>query len=84
MSLSIRVTATKIEIDRVLHSLNKQGFRWQSNGKYYPQTRSTREEENLFSCYLNNVMEPVAPTANNEPQPRPWDAVLGGQDEQEQ
>ena len=81
MSLSVRLTGSKEEIEQVLTALKTQGYTWEANSKYYPQ----RGESNKFSYYLNNfVRATVAPMSANPDistpvllQPRPYDAVLG-------
>ena len=80
--MNLRLTGTKAEVDNTLTALNQKGFRWNSNGKYYPQRGNSSE----FSYYLNDVqlpaptetVAPSPPAKPGEPQPRPWDAVLGG------
>jgi hypothetical protein len=84
MSLSVRLTGSKEEIEQVLTALKTQGYRWEANSKYYPQ----RGESSKFSYYLNNfVPATVAPMSTNPdistpvlPQPRPYDAVLGSKE----
>jgi hypothetical protein len=81
MSLSVRLTGSKEEIEQVLTALKTQGYTWEGNSKYYPQ----RGENNKFSYYLNNfVRATVAPMSRNPDistpvlqQPRPYDVVLG-------
>jgi hypothetical protein len=81
MSLSVRLTGSKEEIEQVLIALKTQGYRWEGNSKYYPQ----RGENSKFSYYLNNfVRATVVPMSTNPDistpvlqQPRPYDAVLG-------
>jgi hypothetical protein len=82
MSLDVRLTGVKAEIEQALTALRTQGYRWESNSRYYPQ----RGETSKFAYYLNNFATPAtvpptqpAPAQNsNEPQPGPYDAVLGG------
>lgn len=82
MTLSMRLTGTKVGIEYTLVALKTQGYEWKGDNKYYPQRGSTSQ----FSCYLNDVTVPpimpaasaVATQSDNESQPRPWDAVLGG------
>ena len=81
MSLSVRFTGSKEEIEQVLTALKTQGYTWEANSKYYPQ----RDESNKFSYYLNNfVSATVAPMSTNPDistpvlqQTRPYDGVLG-------
>lgn len=77
---ALRLTGTKSEIELVLAVLRGKDFFWKTNGKFYPQ----RGEENQYAYYLNDLQLPqpraaVGPPTPGEPQPRPWDAVLGGQ-----
>jgi hypothetical protein len=77
---ALRLTGTKSEIELVLAVLRGKDFFWKTNGKFYPQ----RGEENQYAYYLNDLQLPqlgatVPPPTPGEPQPRPWDAVLGGQ-----
>jgi hypothetical protein len=79
MSLDLRLTGTKIEIEYTLALLKTQGYKWETNGKYYPQ----RGETNKLAYYLSDVTAPpIIPVVTapnpNEPQPGPYDAVLGG------
>jgi hypothetical protein len=75
MSLDVRLTGTKAEIDYTLALFKTQGYEWHGNSKYYPQ----RGETNKLAYYLSDVTAPpIIPAATNEPQPRPYDAVLGG------
>lgn len=82
MSLLIRLTGSESEIAYTLTALKAQGYEWKGNNRRYPQ----RDNANRVSCYLNDVIVPslipAAPAVtardNNESQPRPWDAVLGG------
>ncbi|MEG4990096.1 hypothetical protein QUB08_30830 [Microcoleus sp. BR0-C5] len=77
---SFRVIGTKTEITNTLAFLRTKGCVWNGKEKYYAQ----RGDANKFAYYLNNVRTPLvitsAPTAPNpsEPQPKPYDAVLGG------
>jgi hypothetical protein len=80
--MNLRLTGARAELENTLNSLNQKGFRWTSNNKYYPQ----RGNSNECSYYLNDVQLPAPtetvalpppPTTPGEPQPRPWDAVLG-------
>jgi hypothetical protein len=82
--MNLRLTGTRAEVENTLTTLSQRGFQWNSNGKYYPQ----RGNSNEFSYYLNDVQLPaptetVAPSPPSatpgEPQPRAWDAVLGGE-----
>lgn len=73
------LTGTKSEIGATLSVLGGFGFTWKNNGHYYPQ----RSEVNKFAFYLYDLRMPqIQPTVSavrsDEPQPRPWDAVLGG------
>lgn len=86
MTLDMRLTGTKVEIDYTLASLKACGHKWTSNNKYYPQ----RNETNKFAYYINDVTappimpapaQPIAPGLS-EPQPGPYDAVLGGKQKQ--
>lgn len=87
MSLLIRLTGSESEIAYTLAALKAQGYEWEGENKRYPQ----RDDPRRFSCHLNDVIVPllipaapaVAAQDNNEPQPRPWDAVLGGKDKGE-
>ncbi|MEG4302578.1 hypothetical protein [Microcoleus sp. D3_18a_C4] len=78
---ALRLTGTKSEIELVLAVLRGKDFFWKTNGKFYPQ----RGEDNQYAYYLNELQLPqigVAVSATPTPgeaQPRPWDAVLGGQ-----
>ncbi len=77
---ALRLTGTKSEIELVLAVLRGKDFFWKTNGKFYPQ----RGEGNQFAYYLNDLQLPqlgeaVPPITPGEQQPRPWDAVLGGQ-----
>lgn len=78
---ALRLTGTKSEIELVLAVLRGKDFFWKTNGKFYPQ----RGEDNQYAYYLNDLQLPqlgvaVPPTPTpGEPQPRPWDAVLGVQ-----
>jgi hypothetical protein len=86
MSLSMRLTGTEAEIEYTLTALRMQGYEWKGDNRRYPQ----RNDPNRVSCYLNDVIAPpliqAAPTATRNdgepPQPRPWDAVLGGNGQQ--
>jgi len=76
---ALRLTGTKSEIELVLAVLRGKDFFWKTNGKFYPQ----RGEESQYAYYLNDLQLPqlgavVSPPTPAEPQPRPWDAVLGG------
>lgn len=81
---ALRLTGTKAEIELVLAVLRGKNFFWKTNGNYYPQ----RGDENRYAYYLNELQLPqvetavtpvaTAPGSGDEPQPRPWDAVLGG------
>jgi hypothetical protein len=82
MSLLIRLTGSEAEIAYTLTALKMQGYEWKGDNRRYPQ----RNDPNRVSCYLNDVTAPpliqgtpVTTAQDNEPQPRPWDAVLGGQ-----
>ena len=80
---AMRLTGTKSEIGVTLTVLGGFGFTWKNNGQYYPQ----RNEANKFAFYLYDLQMPQSqPTTSavqsNEPQPRPWDAVLGGKKRQ--
>lgn len=83
MSLLIRLTGSEPEIVYTLTALKAQGYEWEGNNKRYPQ----RDNPRRLSCYLNDVIAPplipAVPTVTTrdigEPQPRPWDAVLGGE-----
>ncbi|MEG4499223.1 hypothetical protein QUB05_19365 [Microcoleus sp. F10-C6] len=82
---ALRLTGTKSEIELVLAVLRGKDFFWKTNGKFYPQ----RGDENQYAYYLNDLQLPqlgaaVPPSTPGEPQPRPWDAVLGGQGENHQ
>lgn len=78
---ALRLTGTKSEIELVLAVLRGKDFFWKTNGKYYPQ----RGDSNQYAYYLNDLqlpqfgvaVPPPVPTPG-EPHPRPWDAVLGG------
>ena len=76
---SFRVIGTKTEITNTLAFLRTKGCVWNSKEKYHAQ----RGDANKFAYYLNNVRTSLvitsAPTAPNpnEPQPKPYDAVLG-------
>ncbi|MEG4317701.1 MULTISPECIES: hypothetical protein [unclassified Microcoleus] len=76
---SLRLTGTKSEIELVLAVLRGKDFFWKTNGKYYPQ----RGDSNQYAYYLNDLQLPqlgvAVPPTPAEPQPRLWDAVLGGQ-----
>lgn len=76
---ALRLTGTKSEIELVLAVLRGKDFFWKTNGKFYPQ----RGDDNQYAYYLNDLQLPqlgvAVPTTLGEPQPRPWDAVLGGQ-----
>lgn len=76
---ALRLTGTKSEIELVLAVLRGKDFFWKTNGKFYRQ----RGEENQFAYYLNDLQLPqlgtAVPPTPGEPQPRHWDAVLGGQ-----
>jgi len=78
---ALRLTGTKSEIELVLAVLRGKDFFWKTNGKFYPQ----RGEENQYAYYLNDLQLPQLGAAVSltpgEAQPRPWDAVLGGQGE---
>ena len=79
---ALRLTGTKSEIELVLAVLRGKDFFLKTNGKFYPQ----RGDENQYAYYLNDLQLPqlgatVQPPTPGEPQPRPWDAVLGGQRE---
>ncbi|MCU0545886.1 MAG: hypothetical protein MUE44_27595 [Oscillatoriaceae cyanobacterium Prado104] len=79
MSLDVRLTGTKAEIGYTLALFKAQGYEWESNGGYYPQ----RSGINKVAYYLNNVTAPpIIPAATapspDEPQPGPYNAVLGG------
>lgn len=82
---AVRLSGTNAEIKLCLAVLTDKGFTWDSNGKYYPQ----RGENNKFAYYLNNLKLPklgvaVAQTSTpGQPQPQPWDAVLGGKNKPE-
>ncbi|MEG4805659.1 hypothetical protein QUB63_34260 [Microcoleus sp. ARI1-B5] len=74
---AMRLTGTKSEIGITLAVLEGLGFTWKNNGQYYQQ----RNEAYKFAFYLYDLqVSPTEPTAPNpnEPQPRPYDAVLGG------
>ncbi|MEG5031322.1 hypothetical protein QUB36_29850 [Microcoleus sp. AT8-B1] len=76
---ALRLTGTKSEIELVLAVLRGKDFFWKTNGKFYPQ----RGDGNQYAYYLNELQLPqlggAVPSTPGEPQPRPWDAVLGGQ-----
>jgi hypothetical protein len=81
---ALRLTGTKSEIELVLAVLRGKDFFWKTNGKFYPQ----RGEENQYAYHLNDLQLPqlgaaVSPPIPGELQPRPWDAVLGGNKELE-
>jgi len=75
---ALRLTGTKSEIELVLAVLRGKDFFWKTNGKFYQQ----RGEGNQYAYYLNDLQLPqfgeAVPPTPGEPQPRPWDAVLGG------
>jgi hypothetical protein len=58
--------------------LRGKDFFWKTNGKFYQQ----RGEGNQYAYYINDLQLPqfgaAVPPTPGEPQPRPWDAVLGG------
>ncbi|MBE9092935.1 hypothetical protein [Tychonema sp. LEGE 07203] len=73
---SFRVIGTKTEITNTLAFLRTKGCVWNSKEKYHAQ----RGDANKFAYYLNNVRTPLVITFApnpNEPQPKPYDAVLG-------
>lgn len=75
---ALRLTGTKSEIELVLAVLRGKDFFWKTNGKFYPP----RGEENQYAYYLNDLQLPqlgaaLPPPTPREPQPPPWDAVLG-------
>ncbi|MGL5063775.1 MAG: hypothetical protein ACRC62_27630 [Microcoleus sp.] len=78
----IRITGTKAEITNTLTILRAKGCVWNSKEKYHPQ----RGDATKFAYYLNSVTAPLlipstsatTTQSNNEPQPRSYDAVLGG------
>ena len=76
---ALRLTGTKSEIELVLAVLRGKDFFWKTNGKFYSQ----RGESNQYAYYLNDLQLPqlgvAVPPMPGEPQPRQWDAVLGGQ-----
>ncbi|MEG3967488.1 hypothetical protein QUA00_07640 [Microcoleus sp. T2B6] len=76
---ALRLTGTKSEIELVLAVLRGKDFFWKTNGKFYPQ----RGDDNQYAYYLNELQLPqlgvAVPATPGEPQPRQWDAVLGGQ-----
>lgn len=81
MSLLIRLTGSESEIAYTLTALKSQGYEWKGDCRRYPK----RDDASKFSCYLNDVIAPsiipvsVEPIAqSDDPQPRPWDAVIGG------
>jgi hypothetical protein len=75
MTLDVRLTGTKAEIDYTLALFKTQGYEWKSNGEYYPQRRGV----NKVAYYLFDVVAPpIMPATADEPQPGPCDAVLGG------
>ncbi|MGL4621508.1 MAG: hypothetical protein ACRCZS_21015 [Chroococcidiopsis sp.] len=72
---SLRMVGTQEEIKRMLQFFRDSDCLWHSNDKYYPQ----REGNGKFAYYMNNIQVPADPIAqSDDPQPRPWDAVLGG------
>jgi hypothetical protein len=74
-SAKLRLTGTKNEIGVLLSSLLGAGFRWKTNGKFYPQRDSTTE----FSYYLNDVcVLSQSVDVDSQLQPRAGDMVLGG------
>jgi hypothetical protein len=77
---AFRLIGSKQEILIVLEGLAHKGFKWKTNGKYYPQ----RDNPTRFAYYLNYLYVPsvgyVTLGGNNEFEPRFGDMVLEGND----
>ncbi|MEG4504236.1 hypothetical protein QUA81_08990 [Microcoleus sp. F6_B4] len=77
----VRLTGSRDTIDQTLHFLTAAGCKWETNGKYYP--RGKLERAYYLHKFRGPLQESTDPTkaaspTPGEPQPRPWDAVLGG------
>lgn len=75
----MRLLGTKSEIYQILYFLKTSKCIWTSSDKYYPQ----KDNPNLFAYYLDDLKCPLLwfppmLVNPNEPQPQPYDAVLGG------
>ncbi|MGL5060486.1 MAG: hypothetical protein ACRC62_10955 [Microcoleus sp.] len=71
----VKLTGNKDTIKQLLGFLTESGCKWESDGKYYPVGRLER------NYYLRKFRGPLRDTnsdaQSDDPQPRPWDAVLG-------
>jgi hypothetical protein len=66
------VQGTREEIEETIHDLRANGFSFQQGEAY--ELKSPCHWNAPLSCSLRDFCAPSIPS----PQPRPWDAVLGG------
>lgn len=71
---TVRLTGTRDQINQTLEFLSKSGCKYETDGKYYPQ----RGNKYHSAYYLHRLRGPVQEIDPDEPQPGPYDAVLGG------
>jgi hypothetical protein len=67
------MAGTKEEIEDSVQALRANGFTFHQ-GNFHEFKFSAEATGIPYYCPLNNLRPPAVPT----PQPRPWDAVLGG------
>ena len=66
------ISGNKKEVKKLVEALRANGFTFDL--AYYAEISNSPFGRNRCSYTLENFRPPVVPT----PQPRPWDAVLGG------
>ncbi|MEG4252916.1 hypothetical protein [Microcoleus sp. Pol10D4] len=66
------IAGNKKEVKKLVAALRANGFTFELS--YYTEISNSPFERNRCSYTLKNFRPPAVPT----PQPRPWDAVLGG------
>jgi len=69
---SIWLAGTQAEIAEIVEALSANGFAFTYEDPW--EIKSTPFGAGRYSCTLYNFRPP----AKSAPQPRPWDAVLGG------